>query len=532
MSSHQRSKYEKSKEDDDFEIVQSTSQPHIRELLDLLSSKLPTLVQSAKHELEEELILNTEAESTKHLKKNLKEAQKRIDELELKLGEKDQGIKSYQSTNSSLEDKLDHEQKSKMELERRLQESSKHIEKLTKEVQTANAEKKITKRELQDKAEELRKTKCELEDTKTRLSRSMGDKLTDSNPDIADLSDKNRPTKLAERYQEIYDNEWTDAFEIIQKIPGEDEKNVTSVLISILMDTMSFCQREAELHMKEIEKAMIQHDSSSPDTGISQNVKKQLKDCRKAVAQISAMHFYKKYEEELQMSFSSTARKARMVPKFVKACFNFCWLSSVQDPPIVFAPNVNTGDRFDNNVYKAYTRSGDRVEFVVWPALLLHQNGPVLCKGIAQCIADTSRRQKSPSLDDHQQDYAHKRHFGRFSGEVKPLTVRTEDSFYARDLTRSLSYKSRTDTRGYENYVSRYNVDFIPSYQQTVPRKSHLAYKSNMYQYDNATAVDTAPSESDIDNYFRHIEMFGRAEAKIILGSKYDICYRYINNLN
>lgn len=41
----------------------------------------------------------------------------------------------------------------------------------------------------------------------------MGSKLSDNNPDIADLSDKNRPTKLAEKYQEIYDNQWTDAFE-------------------------------------------------------------------------------------------------------------------------------------------------------------------------------------------------------------------------------------------------------------------------------------------------------------------------------
>lgn len=32
---------------------------------------------------------------------------------------------------------------------------------------------------------------------------------------IADLSDDNRPTKLGEKHGELYDNEWTDAFQII-----------------------------------------------------------------------------------------------------------------------------------------------------------------------------------------------------------------------------------------------------------------------------------------------------------------------------
>jgi hypothetical protein len=64
----------------------------------------------------------------------------------------------------------------------------------------------------------------------------MGDKLTDNNPNIADLSDKNRPTKLSERYQELYDNQWTDAFEII------NGKNVTEEdVIQMLRVTLMVC---------------------------------------------------------------------------------------------------------------------------------------------------------------------------------------------------------------------------------------------------------------------------------------------------
>ena len=49
-----------------------------------------------------------------------------------------------------------------------------------------------------------------------RLSKLTGDKLTLDNPNITDLSDPNRPTKLVEMMAELYDNEWTGAFEAFQ----------------------------------------------------------------------------------------------------------------------------------------------------------------------------------------------------------------------------------------------------------------------------------------------------------------------------
>jgi len=43
----------------------------------------------------------------------------------------------------------------------------------------------------------------------------MGTKLNDNNPTIADLSDPHRATKIAEKYNELYDNQWTDAMELL-----------------------------------------------------------------------------------------------------------------------------------------------------------------------------------------------------------------------------------------------------------------------------------------------------------------------------
>jgi hypothetical protein len=58
----------------------------------------------------------------------------------------------------------------------------------------------------------------------------MGERLTDNNPNIADLNDRNRPTKLAERYAELYDNQWTDAFDVILKEQNDEQDTIETLL--------------------------------------------------------------------------------------------------------------------------------------------------------------------------------------------------------------------------------------------------------------------------------------------------------------
>lgn len=48
-----------------------------------------------------------------------------------------------------------------------------------------------------------------------RFSKVAGAKLSDDNSDIADLSDPNRAMKLSERFGQLYDDEWTNAFEAL-----------------------------------------------------------------------------------------------------------------------------------------------------------------------------------------------------------------------------------------------------------------------------------------------------------------------------
>ena len=62
-----------------------------------------------------------------------------------------------------------------------------------------------------------------------------GDNIRQGNPNLADLSDPYRPTELGKIFSEIYDNEWSDAYEMIHNI---DENSKIKVLYDIL--TVSF----------------------------------------------------------------------------------------------------------------------------------------------------------------------------------------------------------------------------------------------------------------------------------------------------
>ena len=68
-----------------------------------------------------------------------------------------------------------------------------------------------------------------------RLRKYTSAQLLHSNPKLDDLSDINRPTKLAERFSDIYDNEWTDAFDVLTYEMDFQNERATHLLLDLLM---------------------------------------------------------------------------------------------------------------------------------------------------------------------------------------------------------------------------------------------------------------------------------------------------------
>jgi hypothetical protein len=64
---------------------------------------------------------------------------------------------------------------------------------------------------------------------------------------------------------------------------------------------------------------------------------------------------------------------------YVEACVELCWYSVITCPPIDY---IFTAEKLDD--FRGYTKNGEEVDYVVWPAMYLHQFGPCLYKGVVQ----------------------------------------------------------------------------------------------------------------------------------------------------
>jgi len=62
-----------------------------------------------------------------------------------------------------------------------------------------------------------------------RISKVASEKMTDGNPAIADLGDPFRPQKLMEMFSILYDNNWTETYEQLEK--EMDEKQICAYLL-------------------------------------------------------------------------------------------------------------------------------------------------------------------------------------------------------------------------------------------------------------------------------------------------------------
>lgn len=73
-----------------------------------------------------------------------------------------------------------------------------------------------------------------------------------------------------------------------------------------------------------------------------------------------------------------------MKTQFFEKCIKLCWCMVIQDPIMYLDEDIKPGTSIDKNTYKEFVKSGNKVKYVVWPALFLHQDGPLLYKGIVQ----------------------------------------------------------------------------------------------------------------------------------------------------
>ncbi|XP_045211914.1 uncharacterized protein LOC123563269 [Mercenaria mercenaria] len=241
------------------------------------------------------------------------------------------------------------------------------------------------RRERTDKKKEV----AEKEDALKRLSAIMSSRLKDGNPNIADLNDHNRPTKIGEQFSELYDNQWTDAYGAVQTCFKQEKKEpeIIGILLGILEQCFMFCKDKANTQLADVSDGVkiLALVITKKDTKLQCDLLQRIKEERKMCAE-DELPRYNEIATIMKEYFTAKETKADFlddltVIQFTQECLKLCWLMVIQDPPMsmVLKHTENAHDDF-----KAYKHRGKHVSFVVWPALLLEEGGSLISKGIAE----------------------------------------------------------------------------------------------------------------------------------------------------
>ncbi|XP_052792388.1 uncharacterized protein LOC128226517 isoform X2 [Mya arenaria] len=225
-----------------------------------------------------------------------------------------------------------------------------------------------------------------------RLSQQVSVKLRDNNQNIAELSDPYRPTKLAEMFSELYDNEWTAAFMELEMENFED-RHIIEILLNVLMVSYSFCAKTLEDNCETVSQWYFDKNSETV-----KKTAKALKDERKVFMPNHIAKIQKEFCEHLINICNSEKLKKLLqgdsVKSYIAKCVKLSLLMNATDPPLVMKCESDTEKRtagrdlYNKDMFKEYTTRGKYFDFCTWPVLFLHENGPILSKGVAQGVND------------------------------------------------------------------------------------------------------------------------------------------------
>ncbi|XP_061184739.1 uncharacterized protein LOC133192742 [Saccostrea echinata] len=240
---------------------------------------------------------------------------------------------------------------------------------------------------------------AKIEELTTRLSSFASKQLLEGNPNIADLSDANRPTKLSEKFNNVYDNEWSDAFEELQETGKTDEeiikllmeiiihaekftKDVKEQQLQRLMDSMRFCMVHVQWTIKDEDVRVVDKSRSTKhDPQSFASITKHAKEFQKASAKASVPSLCVMFKETfIKEGRKLDYQKLVHVEQYIDKVVEFVWLMVVQDPPMSICWQKQ-GEQMDKKSYKYYEKKGDIVNLTVWPAVYLYDKGPLVSKG-------------------------------------------------------------------------------------------------------------------------------------------------------
>ncbi|XP_060586884.1 DNA ligase 1-like [Ruditapes philippinarum] len=162
-----------------------------------LEEESKSLAQSLGQEKKIRTAVENELKSAKDMVQRL---EKHVNDDSVKCQEHQKRIAELEAANKKLEAAYKNLDKQKYHMEQQANKNMEHMQNILLE----------EKRKADD---QYKKLLADRDDLRDRFSKLAGKKLQEQNADIADLSDPNRAMKVSEKFGQLYDDDWTNAFE-------------------------------------------------------------------------------------------------------------------------------------------------------------------------------------------------------------------------------------------------------------------------------------------------------------------------------
>ncbi|XP_060556660.1 uncharacterized protein LOC132717244 [Ruditapes philippinarum] len=218
------------------------------------------------------------------------------------------------------------------------------------------------------------------------------------NGKATDLEEVTSPKHVADMFNELYNREWTAAYEELQQMyrdPNETIQHLTKIIKSAYDYCGNTAERQIVNIMMHTENEMLYPNISQqsraaleaqvrPDRQLIAIVRENdamLRDFRKyaSVASLPVVKWL--FYEDILKTIHPAQRPTNSQVAFIDRCIEVIWMMCTQANPM-HLEFCNKGDR-PTSLFKPFTRSGNAVQNCVWPALFLHKNGPLMEKGVA-----------------------------------------------------------------------------------------------------------------------------------------------------
>ncbi|XP_060607624.1 uncharacterized protein LOC132759792 [Ruditapes philippinarum] len=324
--------------------------------------------------------------------------EKHVNDDSVKCQEHQKRIAELDAANKKLEAAYKNLDKQKYHMEQQANKNLEHMQRILLE-------------EKMKADDQYKKLLAERDNLRDRFSKLAGKKLQEQNADIADFLDPYRAMKVSEKFGQLYDDDWTNAFEsLTDKKLGVPLRDAINVLLRLLQECWAFCNKLVEAQMESLQNVFLHPAQNLANfdqkkTGLTDRPRitskdqPSLNDLRKRVG-VSPPVIEEVKQAFLADSKTWDKREEKKFDKkhieactpYIQKCAEVCWLMALHDPPLLMKMDVKQGEKFDTNIYTVYSQSGQTIDFLVWPPLYNGRDGGLLSKGVAEPIRVVSKK--------------------------------------------------------------------------------------------------------------------------------------------